>query len=362
MKIVVDINHPAHVHYFKNFIRIMKERGHELLVTASEKDVSFKLLDLYNIKYINLGHYGNSNVKKLFSIPLMDLKYLLAIKNFKPDIFLGFGSIRASHIAFLLNKQCINFEDTEHSMEQILLYKPFVKSICTPTFFRLDLGRKQIKFNGFMELAALHPKYFSPNPAVLTELGLNVEDNIILIRFASFNATHDSRSEHFDVQYIPDLINKLKDKGKIIISTEVELDSSLKKYQYKLSPDKYHDLLYYSKIYIGESSTSAMEAAVLGTPSINFEKIIINRKEHSTAEIFGVIAEYQNNYNLLLSYYDEVKMLEKIDEILKLGLDKYKKQLYKNRERLLEDTIDVTEFMIWFVENYPNSINLMDQE
>ena len=29
MKILIDMNHPAHVHYFRNFIKLMEAKGHE---------------------------------------------------------------------------------------------------------------------------------------------------------------------------------------------------------------------------------------------------------------------------------------------------------------------------------------------
>ena len=44
-QIVVDVNHPAHVHFFKYFIVEMRERGHEVLITASDKDVTIHLLN-----------------------------------------------------------------------------------------------------------------------------------------------------------------------------------------------------------------------------------------------------------------------------------------------------------------------------
>jgi hypothetical protein len=45
MKILVDINHPAHVHFFKNFIWEMEERGNLILITCSKKDVAIPLLN-----------------------------------------------------------------------------------------------------------------------------------------------------------------------------------------------------------------------------------------------------------------------------------------------------------------------------
>lgn len=94
MKIVVDINHPAHVHYFKNFIWEMENRGHEILITASEKEISYTLLDLYNFKYTKIGNYGRSIPRKLINVFLLDIRMYQAVKEFNPDIFLGFGSIR----------------------------------------------------------------------------------------------------------------------------------------------------------------------------------------------------------------------------------------------------------------------------
>ena len=49
MKIFIDIGHPAHVHYFKNFIQIMKNNGYGFLVTARDKEVTHNLLDSFKI-------------------------------------------------------------------------------------------------------------------------------------------------------------------------------------------------------------------------------------------------------------------------------------------------------------------------
>lgn len=47
MRLLVDIGHPAHVHLFKNFMWEMERKGHEVLITATEKDIALKLLDNY---------------------------------------------------------------------------------------------------------------------------------------------------------------------------------------------------------------------------------------------------------------------------------------------------------------------------
>ena len=191
MKIVVDINHPAHVHFFKNFIREMEERGHQVVITASQKDLAYTLLQKYGFTYIPLGCYGDSLLKKLVNLPLLDLRMYNVLKKMNPDISVGIGSIRAAHASLLLKKPCISFEDTEHATEQIRLYLPFAASVCTPSCYRGDIGPKQIRYNGYHELAYLHPDRFTPNPTVLTELGLTEGDPFIVVRFVSWQASHD---------------------------------------------------------------------------------------------------------------------------------------------------------------------------
>ena len=57
MNIVVDINHPGHVHFFKNFIWEMEKKGHEILITAVDKDQTFSLLNKYGFNYKGMGKH-----------------------------------------------------------------------------------------------------------------------------------------------------------------------------------------------------------------------------------------------------------------------------------------------------------------
>ena len=348
MRIVVDVNHPGHVHYFKHFIWEMQKRGHEILVTASEKDITFKLLESYYLEFENIGSYGTSLVRKLINIPIIDIRYYRLMRSFKPDILVGFGSIRAAHAAFLLRKPCINFEDTEHSTEQIRLYLPFVTTVCTPVCYTQDLGKKQVRFNGYMELASLHPNRFTPNPAVLAEIGLTESDPFIIVRFVSWQASHDV-GQH-GIRDKVGLVKALEQYGRVLITSEGMLPKELQSYQIRVSPEKLHDLLYYATLYLGEGGTTASEAAVLGTPSIYVSSLV---------GTMGNFIELEETYELLYSFTDGSGALERAVEILQ---DPVSKKTWRLKwERLLEDKIDVTAFMVWFVENYPQSFAEMKE-
>ena len=62
-KILIDIVHPAHVHFFKEFIRIIDKMGGEVLVTSREKDIAIELLDRLNIPHIPISTRGKGNLE-----------------------------------------------------------------------------------------------------------------------------------------------------------------------------------------------------------------------------------------------------------------------------------------------------------
>lgn len=341
MRIVVDINHPGHVHMFKNFIWEMQKRGHEILITATEKDVAFKLLDNYGFDYINLGSYGKLLIEKLVNIPVIDLKMYYKVKSFNPDVFIGVGSIRAAHVSFLLRKKCIIFEDTEHSTEQIKLYLPFVSAVCTPSCFKGELGKKQIRYNGYHELAYLHPNNFKPDPEVLHELGLNESDPYVVMRFVSWEASHDI-GQH-GINNKKDLVKMLEKYGKVFITSEGKLDPELEKYKLKISPEKLHDLLYYATLYVGEGATTASECSVLGTHAIYVNTLRL-----------GYTDEEEEKYDLVYNFSNETHVEKKVFEkaVNLLSNPNLKPEGKLKREKLINDKIDVTNFMVQFIERY----------
>jgi len=343
MKIVVDIGHPAHVHLFKNFIWEMKERGHKILITATKKDVSLELLDNYSFDYIAMGSYGDSLVSKVVNIPIMDFKMIRAVVGFKPDIFVGVAPIRSSHVSKLIRKPCVAFDDTEHSKWELMLYTPFASIILTPSCFKKDLGKKQVRYNGYHELAYLHPNYFKPDPSVLDDLGLKEGDKFVIVRFVAWQASHDIGQQGFDMETKRKLIKELEKYAQVFITSESPLPEEFEKYRITTPPEKIHDLLYYAMMYIGEGATVASECAVLGTPALYVNTLKL-----------GYLDEEEDKYGLIYSFRDPDKAIQKAQELLQQP--DLKKQWAKKRQRLLTDKIDVTQFMIDFIENYPVSL------
>jgi len=60
VRVIFTIQHPAHVHLFRNSIGELKNDGHDVQTYAREKDITASLLDLYEIDHEMLAPEANS--------------------------------------------------------------------------------------------------------------------------------------------------------------------------------------------------------------------------------------------------------------------------------------------------------------
>ncbi len=343
MRILVDIIHPANVHYFKNFIFEMQKRGHQIFITARDKDVSHKLLDAYALKYHSMGKgaIGKGAIGKMLYIIYAEFLTLYYFFKFKPQLSISFSSTPISHISYLFGIDHLAFDDTEHAKLNRKLYIPFAKKVFTPSCFTLDLGEKHIRINTYMELFYLHPNRFKPNKDIYNLLSIKEGTPYIIIRFISWKAFHDIGEKGISSEERIRLVNELSKSAKVFITSEGDLPKELLPYQIKIPVEKMHDALAFSKMYFGDGGTTASECAVLGIPSILI-----------SSSTTGYLTEEEEEYDLLYRYTGEKGTFEK-------ALSKAK-NLLKNtdllniwdekRKKMLNEKIDGTDFLIKFVE------------
>lgn len=345
MKYFIDLGHPAHVHYFKNFYRIMSQQGHEFLITARQKEVSHILLDSYNIPYIDRGTGSNSSLGKLLYLPKANALLLKHALRFKPDLFLSFSSPYAAQVSSILRKPHIAFDDTEHARLGRMMYRPFTDLVLSPQSYKGKLSKKQTFFNGYMELCYLHPNHFEPDPAVLQMLGVEEGECYIVLRFVSWNATHDAGHSGISLENKRKAVEEFSNYGRVFISSEEELPEDLKPYQISIPPAKMHDVLNYATLFFGESATMASESAVLGTPAIYLDD-----------EGRGYTDDLEKSYGLVHNFTespeDQEKAIKKGIELLQNPV--LKEDAMVKRTRLLEEKGDVTQYLIQLVSDFLN--------
>jgi Uncharacterized protein conserved in archaea len=346
VRIVVDINHPGQVHYFKNFVRDVRKHGHEVLITASEKEITFQLLREYGLDFVPLGSYGNTMAKKALNIPRLDLKMYEAVRKFRPDLFLGFGSIRNAHVSRLMRKPAIAFDDTEPSPIEHMLYVPFTDAILTPACFRKDFGRKHIRYDGYVELAYLHPDCFRPDPSVLDLAGIGRDEPYTILRFVGWNAANDIGHSGFDLETKRRAVQELEKHGRVFISSELPMPADLEPYRLATPPGVIHSLLHYARLLVCDSGTMTTEAALLGTPVVRCDSIAARND-------FGNFAELERRYGLIYNFASPQEALDRaLALVARPGL---KDEWQAKRDVMLKEKIDVNAFMVKFVEEYPAS-------
>jgi predicted glycosyltransferase len=352
MRLLVDIAHPAHVHFFKNFMKGMAAKGHEIRITARDKEVTLSLLEAYGFPYINRGSIQRQVWKKALDMVRIDARLLRIARDFRPDFLLGFHNPYIAHAGALLRKPSLIFTDTEGVRIASLLTYPFASAICTPSCFREKINpKKHVTFQGYKELAYLHPSVFTPRAEDLGEIGLARSDPFIILRFISWAAIHDTTLRGIRGGTEMEFVRSLEDFGRVLITSERPLPGDLERYRVRISPEKIHSLLSFARLYIGEGGTMTTEAAVLGTPAIHIEA---TSSGLASGELSGNFLELRDLYDLLYFFPDQESALQKALAILRNGNSKAEWQ--KKREKLLSDKIDVTSWMIRFVEGFPSTL------
>jgi len=346
MRLLIDIGHPAHVHYFRHLAKIFIEKGSEVLFTTRDKEVTIQLLEHYGFPYVNFGKPYRSRIGKIWGLFWFTWRTFLVALRFKPDMSLN-ASMYGAIVAWLLRKPHISLEDT-FNMEQVRLYRPFTSVILTGSFPHPRLGKKELHYDGYQELAYLHPKRYSPDPGIRDELEVGKDEKYVVLRFISWNASHDFGSRRASFGEKVDLVAELGKAARVFISSEEDLPEPLKKFQLKVPPHRIHDVLAFATLYVGEGATMASECAMLGTPAI-----YLNPQDVHT------IREQEVKYGLVYSFRDIRGVTGKALELL--ATPRLKEGHAVRKEKMLSEKVDLTALLAWFIENYPESPSKMKQ-
>ncbi len=165
MRYLFVVGHPAHVHLFKNVMRTLSGRGHEVFAAAVRKELTTALLEA------------------------------------------------AAHVSALLDKPHLAFGDTENASLTARITIPFTDALYTPDCFEGSLGPKHRKYRGYKELAYLHPKYFRPNRDSLRIAGLSESEPYLVVRLASWDASHDIGDRGFSFRSGEERLSFLKEES-----------------------------------------------------------------------------------------------------------------------------------------------------
>lgn len=341
MKVLLDVSHPKDINVFYNVINMLKERGHEVKLVARAKENTKRIIEERGFE-AEYGPYYKGFAMKVAGIPLIDLWLYGIARTWKPDVFVSFGSPYSAHVSRLVKRPHLAFIDTEIANFAINLMLPFTDAVYTSTSFRLDLGKRHKKFNSYLEMAYLSPEYFYPDKDVLSKYNLN-EKQYLILRLSALASHHDIKAQGFAFSSeieLEDYIEKLQEYGRVVIFSEQDKWDLIKNYTLEINPKDFHDILFYSRMCIGEGATMASEAAILGVPSF----YVSNTRR-------GYLDELEEKYGLCYTLTNKEKALEKAIHFLsEEGLqDKWDAK----RKSMINEKDDVVSLIVSEIERLP---------
>lgn len=339
MKILFDITHPAHVYFFLNPIAILKQRGHQILLTSREKEFATTLLDQYNLAHTPLSRLQNKGALGLLrELVVRNLRLMRFVKKHKPDVMAGIGGIFIAQVGRLSGIPSCVFYDTENARLQNALTYPFATQVIVPACYEAWVPQHHHqKYAGYHELSYLHPDYFKPQRELALANGLAEQGDTFFIRLVSWQANHDIGEQGWTLELTNKVVTKLAQRGKVLISSEAPLPHSLKDHQYQGDISQIHHLLAHCRLFVGESATMASECAVLGVPAIYIA--------HTGR---GYTNEQEKRYGLVsnLATFDAAQINDTIDNMLAQPPAAYQEK----QKQLLDDCIDVASYIADVIE------------
>jgi uncharacterized protein len=339
MRILIDILHPAHVHFFRNFHNEMLNRGHELCITARDKDRSVELLREYGLPHVTISQQRSGGGLALEMLQRTG-RLLKVMQAFRPDVLTGIMGPSIAVAGRLRRVPAVVFYDTEFAVQTNRFVYPLAHSVCTPDCYQGRVRGRHVRYPGYHELAYLHPRRFQPDPSRLAEFGLDPDEPYALLRFVSLQAVHDRRERGLSLAQKQNLIDVLQSRGmRVQVSSEAPLPRSLAGMAVKGPVSQVHQLLAHAQLCAGESATMSSEAAVLGVPSVFIA---------TTSR--GYIDDEQRRYGLVRHFTDD-QYDQAVAEIERLCSDESRQFGQAARQRLLSEKIDVTGWMVDYFDS-----------
>ena len=351
MRIIFVCYHPVEPHLYANIAKRLSAKHSVSFLVLEKEGIEKELLDFYGFHYDEI--MINKNSKKFKAALSLIYKFYSILKKIQPGVIVSATSPFIAIAAKLLCIPTIGYTDTETASFNNRFAFPFFNCVLIPAVYYSRVpAAKSIRYSGYKEFAYLHPNQFKPDGSVLEKLKIGPGEKIVLLRFSALKAMHDIGLESVadsKIEKILYYIKELDKSARVFVSmTEKDLGPAFEKYRLRIHPAEYTNFLAHCTLYIGEGTTTASEAGVLGVPWVNIQKATR-----------GYLIDQEENYGLGFRTDD-------IDFAFKKGLEWLQDNTLQDqwkikREKLLKDKIDVTAFFTWFIENYPESFKIMKE-
>lgn len=339
MRIVFDIVHPAHVHFFRHMIRSLEAKGHQAILLARDKEVTCQLLDAFGLPYETVGQPADQRLGQLAELLRRDLRLARIIRRHDADLVVTRNPAGVQAARLLGVPGIFDTDDGSAAGVHFKAARPFAHFLTSPDCLPEYWGNRHWRYPGYKQGAYLHPDHFTPDPAILEELGVAEGERFFIVRFVAMNASHDKGETGMAHAAKHEVIERLQRHGRVFLSCEGETPPEWRELRFRLPPHRLHHALAFAHLIVGDSQTMAAEAAVLGTPAL---------RASTFAGRISYLEELEHTYGLTWGYHprDADQLLVKLDALLAEG-DELGPRMLEHQQAMLKDKINVAD---WFVD------------
>ena len=312
--------------------------GHRVVIVAREKDCTVELLQTAGVQFEVLSRASCGGIANLLELLVRDVRILRRLWEHRIDVAVGTSvSIPAMSRLSRAKSVIFNEDDIDYIQPFAWLVYPFAHRICTPRGVRV--GRFQQKrdiYDGYHELAYLHPDIFQPHPEPWSLAGFPKKTNYSLIRLSALQAYHDVGHMGLSVEQVLEIIVALKAVGEVRVCAEAALPDTLRDYQLRIPVEQMHHVLAGAECLVCDSQTMTMEAGVLGVPAFRCNTFVGK---------CSVIQELEEKYQLVQSFHPDQfeAMVLVVQEVLQRS---ERATIWEDRRKtLLSETVNVSDWI-----------------
>jgi len=177
LRVLIDIGHPAHVHFFRRPIEELRARGHDILVTSRRKEIATDLLDALGLDHCTLSAEGGRG-GMFGELLLRDFRLSRMVRSWRPDVMAAIGGIFIAHAGVITRTRSLVFYDTENARLQNLLTYPFATRVLVPRCYTAWTPKgRTLRYPGYHELSYLRPPFFSARPEIAFDNGVATRED-----------------------------------------------------------------------------------------------------------------------------------------------------------------------------------------
>jgi predicted glycosyltransferase len=187
LKVWVDLTNSPHVLVLRPVIDVLRERGHEVTVTARDFAQTLALLDRYEMPHTAIGrHRGERRSAKALGLASRSIALWRFSRGRGFDLAIGHGSNDVTVAAKLRGIPSVTMFDYEwakqqHSINCRLAARTIVPDAIDPAVLEPYGARGKVhQYPGLKEEYYLSD--FEPDESVLDELGLDRQKKLVLLR------------------------------------------------------------------------------------------------------------------------------------------------------------------------------------